>query len=350
MPKKVAVLIATYGEVEAATLKNLFPNSQRILYYITSKIANLPKPLQLFIATVRSFKRRKHWTRLNYRSQLNPVTREQTVAVQHALTELNSGVNGNMSGTVYDVREAYYFVPPYFETVMKSVASYDAIIVVPMIPVESRFSCGIACDITASDFSTIAFHKVRVLRNLWNDDDLVQIFVNHLFAHTAKAFANTPKAKVGLALSVHGTLVKNNDGNTPSIHTGYQETLDFFEKLKTAIERDRRNFFTSIKIGAMNHKFGGEWMPETLDKSLKEFRAEGVETVVKFPYGFFADNSEADLEGCEEVRAAGFELVYVPCINAAPEFAAWLAKRIRTGAERLIDAQTATGATAETYN
>ncbi len=334
MKKKIAVLVATYGEVEDPTFKNLYPNSQRILRYITSRIANLPKPIQLLIAVLRSRKRKNYWGKLGYRSRLNEVTRKQADAIQAALNRLSNQGSAELE---YDVREAYYFVPPYYEDVKRAVAHYDAVIVVPMIPVESEFSCGIACYITLNEFRDIAFEKVRVLKHLWNDEKLLQLYVDHLFKKLEPKLAELKGQKAGLVLSVHGTLVKDSSGEMPTINTGYKETMLFFERLKSAIERDERNVFQNIKIGAMNHQFGGEWMPETLAKALEEFKAEGIEQVVKFPYGFFADNSEADLEGIEEVKAAGYDkMIYVECINESPEFAAWLAERVRQAAERLI--------------
>lgn len=322
MPKKVAVLLATYGEVEEATFKQLYPNSSRILHYITSRIANLPKPLQIFIATMRSLKRKSYWGKLGYRSKLNEITRRQANALQAIL-------NQNSNERTYVVREAYYFVPPYFETVMHESRDFDAIITVPMIPIESEFACGISCYIAINDFKEIAFQKVRVMKHLWNNDELVQICVNHIFERLPKSLPN----KIGLALTAHGTLVKDSKGETPKINTGYQETLDFFEKLKSAIERDERNPFASIKLGAMNHKFGGEWMPETLEKALEEFKAEGISEIVMFPFGFFADNSEADLEGVEEATAAGFKVHYVPCLNDSEPFIKWLASCIEQKVE-----------------
>jgi len=318
MPKKIAVLLATYGEVEEVSFKKLYPNSSRILYYITSRIANLPKPLQIFIATMRSLKRKSYWKKLGYRSKLNEITRSQAKALQSILNQESNKVT-------YVVRDAYYFTPPHFEDVVRSVQEFDAIITVPMIPVESEFACGIACYIKFNEFQDLALHKTRILKHLWNDERLFEICVNHIFEHLPK---NLP-TKLGLALTAHGTLVKDTNGETPKINTGYEETLMFFEKLKSAIERDKRNIFSSIKLGAMNHKFGGEWMPETLEKALQEFKAEGIDEIVMFPFGFFADNSEADLEGVEEAKAAGFKVHYVSCLNDSPAFMQWLANRVK---------------------
>lgn len=324
MPKKIAVLLATYGEVEEATFRNLYPNSSRILRLITSRIASLPLPLRIFIATMRSLKRKAHWRKKGYRSKLNAITRRQAQALQDVL-------NQNSDGYAYVAREAFYFAPPYFETVLKEMSDCERIVVAPMIPIESDFACGVACYVLFEEFREFALQKTRVLKHFWNDDELIQLCVDHVFENLPK---NLP-AKIGLALTAHGTLVKDRRGEKPKLNAGYEETLAFFAKLKAAIERDARNPFAAIKLGALNHKFGGEWMPETLAKALEEFKAEGIENIAMFPFGFFADNSEADLEAIEEANAAGFAPIYIPCLNDSEPFIRWLAKRIERSVKSL---------------
>lgn len=90
----------------------------------------------------------------------------------------------------------------------------------------------------------------------------------------------------------------------------------------------------------MNHKFGGTWMTETLGRALEEFKAEGIEEVVIFPFGFLADNSEADLEAVMEVQQAGYPLQYIPCLNDSPDFIDLLAGRVKLAATQLVQLQT----------
>ncbi|MBC8041859.1 MAG: ferrochelatase [Rhizobacter sp.] len=319
MSKKIAVLITTYGEVEEPTLKNLFPNSRLILQRITATIANISKPLEFFIAAVRSVNRKKLWTKTGYRSQLNAINERQAKAIA---AELKTLAPEDVS---FDVLPAYYFIPPLIEDMLEKVKGYDGVIIAPMIPVESAFACGIACNVVLKQWGDTAFATTRVLHGLWNDVALVKMFANHVFENLGEASS----LKKGLILAVHGTLTKDTKGNPPQTHTGLRETHAFYENLRDVILADARNPFASIKLGALNHTYGGTWMPETFELALEELKHEGVEEVSAFAYGFFADNSESDFEAVSLLNAAPFaKKTYIPCINDAPEFSKWMAAKI----------------------
>jgi len=92
----------------------------------------------------------------------------------------------------------------------------------------------------------------------------------------------------------------------------------------------------------MNHSTGGEWMTDTIEKALLEFKHEGYEGVVMFPYGFFADNSETEYDACKKLEAAGFpHSQYVRCINDSPAFGQWLADKVLEELQALSDLQNA---------
>ncbi|MFN3386923.1 MAG: ferrochelatase [Candidatus Thermochlorobacter sp.] len=334
MKKKIAVLLVTYGEVEQLSFTHLYPNAWRILHLITSRIANLPLPLKAFIALMRTLRRRKEWKRLRYQPKLAQINRKQTTALAKRLETVKQLADCEVQ---FIVRDAYYFIKPYYENVLNEVeAIADGVIVVPMIPIESDFACGVGCYLTLEHFGDGVFERVRVIKHLWNNSNFIALCVNHIFE---KLEAHRER-KVGLALVAHGTLIKDTNGEEPKVNTGYKETIAFYERLKAAIERDRRNSFASIKLGAMNHKFGGTWMTETLGRALEEFKAEGIEEVVIFPFGFLADNSEADLEAVMEVQQAGYPLQYIPCLNDSPDFIDWLAERVALSATQLVQPQT----------
>jgi ferrochelatase len=334
MKYKIAVLVATYGEVEQLSLRSLYPSSWRILQLITSRIANLPLPLKAFIALMRSLRRKREWKELGYRPKLAQINRAQTQALAKRLDTIKQLSGHNVE---FVVRDAYYFIEPYYEDVLNEVkASCHAVIVVPMIPIESEFACGVGCALALEHFGNDIFEQVRVIKHLWNNEEFIRLCVNRIF----EKYEPRQGHKVGLALVAHGTLVKDTKGEELKLNTGYKETLTFYERLKTAIEHDARNRFASVKLGAMNHKFGGTWMPQTLERALEEFQTEGIEEVVIFPFGFLADNSEADLEAVMQVRAAGYPMQYIPCLNDSPGFMDWLAKRVTLSAEHLLKLQT----------
>ncbi|PIO49094.1 MAG: ferrochelatase [[Chlorobium] sp. 445] len=334
MKKKIAVLLVTYGEVEQLSFTHLYPNAWRILQLITSRIANLPLPLKAFIALMRTLRRRKEWKRMRYQPKLAQINRKQTTALAKRLKTVKQLADCEVQ---FIVKDAYYFIKPYYENVLNEVEHIsDGVIVVPMIPIESDFACGVACYLMLEHLGDEVFEKVRVIKHLWNNSDFIALCVNHIF----ERLEARPERKKGLALVAHGTLIKDTNGEEPKANTGYKETIAFYERLKAAIERDQRNSFASIKLGAMNHKFGGTWMTETLGRALEEFKAEGIEEVVIFPFGFLADNSEADLEAVMEVQQAGYPLQYIPCLNDSPDFIDLLAGRVKLAATQLVQLQT----------
>lgn len=325
--KRYAVLVVTYGEVEKLTLRNLWPSSRRILKVITSQIVKVPKILVYFIADFRSTKHFINWRLNRYRSRLLSINRAQTAAIAACLRE---SLDPLFDAVDVDVLDAYYFVPPYLENVLRQQQERcDGVVVVPMIPVESAFSCGVACRMIAEEFSDDRYSGIRLLNKLWRDPELHRIYLDHLFTAIDASMKGAGAGRTGLVLVIHGTLVRDRAGNPPKVFTGLDETGLFFEMMKERIMADSRNLFADIRQGCMNHSAGGEWTSETVQKALAAFREEGIENVVMFPYGFFADNSETEYEARKELTRSGFGRVqYVRCINESEAFACWLASRI----------------------
>lgn len=336
--KRYAVLIVTYGEVEQLTLRNLWPSSRRILKVITSQIVKVPKFLVYFIADYRSTRHFINWRLNRYRSSLLSINRAQTKAIARCLAESRAPVFDSVSADVFD---AYYFVPPYLEDVLKEKErNYDGIVVVPMIPVESAFSCGVACRMIADQFGNMRYSGIRLLNKLWKEPELHRIYLDHLFANVDHSM--TSSGRTGLVLVIHGTLVRDRAGNPPRVFTGLDETGLFFDMMKQRIMADPRNCFADIRQGCMNHSAGGEWTTETVQKALAAFHEEGIENVVMFPYGFFADNSETEYEAQKELLRSGFRRSqYVRCINDSSVFACWLAGRITDELDTLYKIQNA---------
>lgn len=325
--KRYAVLVVTYGEVEKLTLRNLWPSSRRILKVITSQIVKVPRFLVYLIADYRSTKHFINWRRSGYRSSLMAINRAQRARLEECLRERRGELPPDAD---VDVLDAYYFVPPYLEEMLRELRrTYDGIVIVPMIPVESAFSCGVACRMVEEAYGNERYGSVRLMNRFWSDEALHTIYLDHLFAELERAGFVHSEEKLGLVLVIHGTLVRDRAGNPPKVFTGLDETGRFFEMMKRRIMADPRNPFSDIRQGCMNHSAGGEWTSESVEKALLEFRREGCGGVVMFPYGFFADNSETEYEARRLLESAGFPRThYVRCINDSPAFAGWLAGKV----------------------
>jgi len=325
--KKYAVVVTTYGEVEKLTVSSLWPSSRRILKVVTRQIVKIPTAMIYFIADYRSTKHYINWKLNRYSSSLLTINRSQTKRLAGFIAESGSPFLNDADVRVID---AYYFVPPYLDDMFQELQhEYDGVVVVPMIPVESSFSCGIACQMVIDVFADSAFAKVKVLSKLWKDDHLHRLYLDYLFGQLSASVRQQKTGKIGLVLVIHGTLVKDRKGNTPKVFTGLNETIAFFDCMKRKIMNDPRNIFTDVRQGCMNHSTGGEWMSETIEKALLEFKHEGYQAVVMFPYGFFADNSETEYDACKKLEAAGFPVSqYLRCINDYPALGHWLADKV----------------------
>ncbi|AOS83971.1 ferrochelatase [Chlorobaculum limnaeum] len=328
--RRYRVVLVTYGEVEKLTVRALWPSSRKIIEVITRKIVKLPKLLIYMIADYRSAKHYLDWKLHRYRSRLVEINRQQALGVEAALRR-----NPRFAGDAdeIEVADAYYFVPPYLEEVLDRFRGCsDGIVVVPMFPVESAFSCGPACQMVIDHFGENHLGALRVVRGLWKDEALHRLYLDHLFASLPSGWKGSEsKGKQGLVLVIHGTIVKNRRGEKPSVFTGLEETMEFFRVMREKIMADPRNAFGEVKLGCLNHSRGGEWTPETVERALEEFAAEGTGSVAMFPFGYFADNSETDYEAKKMLeRSSAGRKHYIPCINDSPAFAEWLASRIAT--------------------
>ena len=339
--RKYAVLIATYGEVERLTLRNLWPSTRRIVSVITRQFVKGPKLLVYMLADHRSMKRFIDWRLHNYESSLVETNRTQTRKVRESIALSDHPI---LSSVEVSVLESYFFVPPYLENMLHEGQSvYDGVIVVPMIPVESAFSCGVACQAVNDVYGDRRFARVRLLNKLWQNPELHRIYTDYLFQQVDRSYVAKGR-KTGLVLVIHGTLVRDRAGNPPKVFTGLNETGEFFEMMKQRILDDPRNVFHGIKQGCMNHTAGGEWTSDTVQKAFREFLDEGYDSVVMFPYGFFADNSETEYEARTLLEKTAFTYKqYVRCINGYTEFAEWLASRIIDDIEKLDALQDALG-------
>lgn len=326
--KKYAVVVTTYGEVDKLTIRNLWPSSRRILQVVTRQIVKVPTALIYFIADYRSTKHYINWKLHRYRSKLIAINRAQTKTLEAALAGNGRGFTEKADVTVFD---AYYFVPPYLDDMLSELRrEYDGIVVVPMIPVESSFSCGVACQMVMDVCGESSFALVKVMSRLWSDDALHRIYIDYLFSQLSGEVRGVKgSGKIGLVLVIHGTLVRDRHGNPPKVFTGLDETMAFFDLMKQKIMGDSRNIFTDVRQGCINHSNGGEWMAETIEKALEDYREDGYEGVVMFPYGFFADNSETEYDAKKQLDKAGFPVAqYVRCINDDPDFGRWLGEKV----------------------
>ena len=325
--KRYGVVLVTYGEVERLSVMALIPSSRKIIRTITRQIVTLPDWFIRALGDYRAVRHYLDWKLNRYRSRLVAINHTQMEGVA---SELARSVRLAEAGLTVEVDEAYYFVPPFLETLLEKYrGSTDGVVVVPMIPVESAFSCGVACQMAIDTHGEALPGKVRVMHGLWKYEELHRIYLNHLFGSLLPDMALAGGRKPALVLVIHGTIVRNRKGNPPAVFTGLEETYAFFRIIRERVLADPRNVFGEVKLGCLNHSRGGEWTPDTVEKALGELHTQAVDSVVMFPFGYFADNSETDYEAKRQLDASGFARTqYIPCINESPDFMRWLARLI----------------------
>ncbi|NTU97328.1 MAG: ferrochelatase, partial [Chlorobiaceae bacterium] len=194
--KKYAVVVTTYGEVEDLKIRNLWPSSRKILRVVTRQIVAVPDALIHVIADYRSVRHYLKWKRSRYQSTFLAIHRAQTKMLAEGIASADV-----LPGADITVLDAYYFVPPYLDRVIESIhEKYDGIVVLPLIPVESAFSCGVACQMILDACRESVFGKVRVVSRMWKDERLLQIYADYLFGELDESIKRVRQWKVGLVL------------------------------------------------------------------------------------------------------------------------------------------------------
>lgn len=324
MARRYGVVLVTYGEVERPSIRALLPSSRKIVHAVTRQIVTLPRMLIRALADYRTAKHYVDWKLNRYRSGLVAINRAQAEGVARELAGSRVLADARLD---VEVADAYYFVPPYLEAVVdRFLKELDGVVMVPMIPVESAFSCGVACQMAIDACGEALAGRVRVMHGLWNHEELYRIYLDYLFGSLKSEMTVPGAGKPGLVLVIHGTIVRGRDGGPPKVFSGLEETYRFFGAMRERIMADPRNPFGEVKLGCLNHRKGGEWTSDTVQKALDEFSASGCGAVAMFPFGYFADNSETDYESKKLLDASPIpRKQYIPCINVSQELARWLA-------------------------
>ena len=175
--------------------------------------------------------------------------------------------------------------------------------------------------------------RPKVISGFWNDADLLDVYIDHLFQHAA------PSNGSALVLAFHGTLEKNQKGHEPEFHTGSKEIATMASALQKAVRYDHRNGYERVEVAYLNHDVGGTWSSPSLQEMLENLCKSGIDALELFSCGYFSDGTETMLNAREHVAESGIEKAgFIPCLNESEAFAEYLAAKIR----RAID-QTASG-------
>lgn len=329
--KQFAVIVSSHGEVETPRFA-AYRDQIRHIFHHASAYMHIPKLAMKAIPVVGgAMMLMKHKT-TGYLSPYNALTRKQAEKLREHLAPLVS----NMPFTL-DVLTAFETTPPYTEdAIAEAMRKYHGVIVLVMNPIDGELSCGTLCKFALKNFSAEELGKLTVLGGLWRDEELAETYREHIVEEAQRVAV---QGKAALALIMHGTVLARKDGTPVSFRNGLKETEAFYARLHALLCADKRHPFSEIAVGYLNHTVGGKWTTPTFKDTIERFKARGMETVMAFASGYFADNSETH-HAAEEMFKAGFKQArYIPCMNESDAFAKYLAGRVRRAAVGLLKRQ-----------
>ena len=310
--ERVRVILAAHGEAESAGFTENFKVSRHTLAH-AAEVMHLPAPLRLAICTLGGLRKR---LKGGPGSPHNANTRRQVAALQSVLDA--------QGGAEYRVEAAFASSPPYVEDVIALPARFDRQFVISMIPTDSRLSCGLLCHaLHASASGTRGCSEV--VARMWDDEALTVIHRDHVLAHFPKP---RPASPCCLVLVLHGTVVRDRNGNPPDFHAGVEEKDTYGEALREALMAVADRPWDRVELAYLNHGVGGQWSSPTLDESMKALSAEGINSVVAYPCEHLVDGGETT--GLPGVLAASGvpETHCLPCLNDSEAFIEYLADRV----------------------
>lgn len=328
--KKVAVVLVAHGEAETAG----FIENYRVTMHTlrrASGIIPVPQPLQHFISFSASLKKR-----LSGRcsgSPQNPLTRVQAGALQNRLDRHAHTVLPELS---FEVTASFSASEPYAEDVLEKMRTCDALVVVPMAPIDNALSCGVLCEHLAGSCSLDELARTRVVGRLWRDVELQRACLEHLFCNVVHPLP-APKEKSVLMLLCHGTLVEDRNGAAPSFRTGYEESLEFSESLAALIASDVRNPWGRVMTAFLNHDVGGRWSEPSFEQACGMLDGMGCRHVSLFAAGYFSDGNET-IHRPEFLAASkpGISVEMIPCLNDSPAFISCLAEKVVAATRQIL--------------
>ena len=328
--EKIAVILAAHGEAETAGFIENYRVTRQTLAH-ASQLMPIPGTLQHFIALSNSLKKRFRPRSRWQGSPHNQLTREQARALQLDL-------DASLLAEIFDfnVHAAFSVAPPYVEQLIEATRTSFAQVIVSMSPIDNSLTCGQLCDYLASSREPEELRSVKVLSRFWQDERLLSVYCDHLFAHTPRR-EGVGREKRILLLLFHGTLVADAKGQPPRFRNGMEESMSFASRLQEAIARDPRNPYGRIMTAYLNHDVGGEWSKPSFEGICTLLQKEDSLAVELFGCGYFADGNETIGRARELMLATEVQQAFsIPCLNSSRSFSRYLASRVSDAAQQMM--------------
>lgn len=317
--ERVLVLLLTYGEPRQANFREQYDYSLLILKRLTRRIARIPKALLPIIALMRARTRVKTWRAERYASPLEEIHQRQTGALEALLRARSPSLD-------VSVRGVFEFRRPLLPEVLAALSPPpDRLVICPLYLADSDFTSGISL-LDLEEYAKRAGAPYtpapEYVSRFSEDERLVELMAVFVQEQLQRAgVSEEARRAAALVLGAHGTLVQGPLG----IETGYGATQCFYQRLAQRLAP----CFARVEIGWLNHRLGGEWTQPELAVTAAALAENGLHDVVYFPFGFFADNAESELEGrCILREHSALRVIHLPCLNDWPPFLEYLASRV----------------------
>lgn len=309
----IRVILVAHGEAETAGFLENFVVGWRTLAHAAG-LMRLSAPVRLAICTLHGLRKRLSG---QGGSPHNANTRDQATALQHRLDDQID------AQTI--VESAFASASPFLQEQPPAAAEFDEQVVISLIPSDSRLSCGLFCHALTQAPQTLQ-QRTIVLSRLWDSPELIDIHCAHLSTHFPPI---QPGQSSCLLLVLHGTLVRNRDGDKPDFHTGEVEKTFYGQALRAALMRQPQKHWGRVEIAYLNHGVGGEWSRPTLDETLSRLEKEGVNHLVAYACEHLVDGSETAQVAARLARSPIAKTHCLPSLNSNPDLIDFLATRLQ---------------------
>ncbi|MGY6553788.1 MAG: ferrochelatase [Wenzhouxiangella sp.] len=315
-PSELNIVLVAHGEAESAGFFENLRVGLRTLAH-SAEVMHLPAPLRWLIATVAAL--RKRW-RAADGSLHNACSRAQRAALDEVL---QSRVSRPVS-----VGLAFASCPPLVETIIAESmhsASRGAIYV-SLSPSDSRLSCGLICH--ALQRHGQLGSQAQVVARLWDDPRFIALNAEHVRSACGPIGGCSPQ-KTALLLVLHGTLERDQGGQSVSFHNGATEKRQFAQALQSSLGGDAAAPWSRVMVAYLNHDVAGVWSQPTVAQALEALAQSGFERVVAFACDYVVESSELVGSLTQQLKSSAIPRTErLPCLNDQPAFIAYLAERL----------------------
>jgi protoporphyrin/coproporphyrin ferrochelatase len=331
--KRVAVLLAGYGEVES--YRDLSSYNQAATKYIASQFVSIPEWLYpaagwfLGLLDLYHFGFKHH----HFMSPENEIFEKQRIGIEEQLQK--------RWGSEVEVFKGFYFCKPFVQEVVAEIIErasappnggrdFQNLLIFPLLVVDSAFTGTIAVEqvnevIAANKSENFPFDAIRYIPAFATEPTYIDLLVRQIKESLNQLLiCGCFESQIGIILTVHGGPEEAN-----GLLTGVIDGQALFNGVKAQLQHQ----YPLISIGWINHDMPFiKWSQPNLEQAAKSLIGSGAQTIVFKPLGWVTENYETILDVEDTIESLQRQyptITYtrLECVNDDPDFlsiaAAW---------------------------